>query len=121
MEWADVMLPSTSVLELVLRGTVLYLAVFALMRLVGRRESGELNMGDLILVLIISEAASIGIGGEAHSISDSLIVVVTILAWSLLLDAAAFRWRWAAPSLGRPALSARGELAPRRTPPPQAS
>lgn len=96
MSWETVLVPSTSVWELILRGTVIYVAVFTFMRIAGRRESGELNTTDLILVLLISEAASIGIGGEAHSISDSLIVVVTIIVWSIILDAAGFRWKWAA-------------------------
>lgn len=95
MDGETVFLPSTSVLELVLRGTVLYLAVFVLMRVAGRHESGELNMADLILVLVISEATSIGIGGEAHSIADSIVVVVTILLWSIALDGASYRWHWA--------------------------
>ncbi len=95
MDWPTIFMPSTSIWELLIRGTVLYLAVFAIMRVAGRRESGELNMTDLILVLIISEAASVGIGGEAHSIFDSLIIVVTIVLWSVALDAIGFRWKWA--------------------------
>ncbi len=78
-----------------MRGTVIYLAVFALMRAVGRRESGELNMSDIILVVIISKAATIGLGGKLESVADSLIVVVTIVAWSLVLAFGRYRWAWA--------------------------
>lgn len=96
MDWNTVMMPSTSVVELVLRGAVIYLAVFTMMRLAGRRESGELNTTDLILVVIISEAASVGIGGEAHSILDSLIIIATIILLNTGLDAASYRWVWVA-------------------------
>lgn len=94
MSWESVFMPSTSLLEVFLRGTIMYLAVFVLMRIAGRRESGELNTSDLILVVIISEAASVGIAGENHSIFDGVILVATILFWSIALDAAGYRWTW---------------------------
>lgn len=112
MQWEEVFVFSTSFWELFARGTIIYLAVVVLMRAAGRRESGELTTTDLILVVVISEAASVGISGEAHSIFDSLILVATILAWSILLDAIAYRWPWAAKLLKpRPKpLIMRGEI-----------
>ena len=59
---------STSALEMFVRGTVMYFGVFLLMRFIGRRESGELNASDVILVVLVAEAASPGLGGEASSI-----------------------------------------------------
>lgn len=87
MDWNTVFAPSVPVLELFLRGTVIYLAVFIMMRVVGNREAGEFNTADLIVIVIISEAASVGIGGDANSISDGIILVATILVWSTSLDA----------------------------------
>lgn len=96
MDWSVVFEPSTSVIEMMIRGAVIYLGVFIMMRIAGRRESGELNTTDLILVVLISEAASVGIGGEAHSIIDSLVVIGTIIVLNTALDAASYRWTWAA-------------------------
>lgn len=96
MDWESTFVPSTSAVELILRGAVIYLAVFVMMRIAGRRESGELNTTDLILVVILSEAASVGIGGKAHSIGDSLIIVATIILLNTALDAASYRWKWVA-------------------------
>lgn len=95
MSWADVFLPSVPIWELLLRGSIIYLSVFIFMRIVGGRPVGELNTADLILVLIISEAASAGLAGNAHSISDSLIVVAVVIAWGVLLDFVGFHWKWA--------------------------
>lgn len=95
MSWQTIFMPSTSIVELLARGTVLYLGIFVVMRVSGRRESGELNVSDLILIMLVSEAASAGLNGQAHSILDSLIVVVTIIFWNVALDAAGFRWKWA--------------------------
>lgn len=92
--WDTVFMFSTSVLELFLRGTVMYLAIFLLMRIIGRLESGQMNTSDLILIVIISEAASVGLGGEASSIFDSLVVVITILFWATVLDIGSYHWTW---------------------------
>lgn len=95
--WDTVFLPSVPLLESIVRGTVIYLAVFIMMRFAGRRESGQLSTTDVIVIVIISEAASVGIGGKATSIIDSVVLVAVILLWSVLLDAAGFCW----PALGR--------------------
>jgi len=97
VSWENVFLPSVPLLESVVRGTVIYLAVFILMRLAGRRESGELSTTDVIVIVIISEAASVGIGGKANSITDSVVLIAVILLWSVFLDAAGYWW----PTLGR--------------------
>ncbi|GAA4118809.1 DUF421 domain-containing protein [Enteractinococcus coprophilus] len=92
--WDEVFMFSAPVLEMFLRGTVMYLVVFLLMRFLGRRESGDLNASDIILVVLISEAASPGFGGEASSIFDSLVVVATVLFWATILDIGSYRWAW---------------------------
>jgi len=97
VSWENVFMPSVPLLESVVRGTVVYLAVFVLMRLAGRRESGELSTTDVIVIVIISEAASVGIGGKANSITDSVVLIAVILLWSVFLDAAGYWW----PALGR--------------------
>lgn len=86
MHWNTVFTPSVPLLELFMRGSVIYLAVFAMMRVVGNREAGEFNTADLIVIVIISEAASVGIGGDASSNLDGIILVATILIWSISLD-----------------------------------
>ncbi|GAA4113946.1 DUF421 domain-containing protein [Enteractinococcus coprophilus] len=67
---------------------------FLLMRFLGRRTSGDLNASDIILVVMISEAASPGLGGEASSIFGSLVVVATILFWAVLLGMGSYCWTW---------------------------
>lgn len=41
--------------------------------------------------------------GQASSISDSLLVVITLVVWSVVLDALAYRWPWAHRLLTPPA------------------
>lgn len=64
------------------------------MRIVGRRESGELNTSDMIVIVLISEAANVGFAGNANSIFDGVILVLTVVLWNVALDAAGYRWAW---------------------------
>ena len=55
-DWSRVFAPDTPLLELVARGTVLYLALLILMRLMLRRSSGDLAMMDLIFLLLLAHS-----------------------------------------------------------------
>jgi uncharacterized membrane protein YcaP (DUF421 family) len=85
VDWASVLLPSTPIMEIFVRGTLTYLALFALLRLL-KRESGTLNVADLLVVVLLSDAIQNGMSGDYHSISDGLLLVITILFWSYALD-----------------------------------
>lgn len=91
-DWSLVFEPSVPVLETVIRGSVMFFAILALTRVAGQRESGGLSITDVLLVVLVAEAAAPGLYGEAISVSDSLILIGTILAWDLLVDALAYRW-----------------------------
>lgn len=67
------------------------------LRVVGQREAGGLGLTDLLVVVLIVDAASAGLTGEASTIGDGFILVGTILFWSVVLDAISYRW----PRLGR--------------------
>ncbi len=83
---------SVSPLELVDRGTLMYLAILAAMRIF-RRQTGTLNTADLLVVVLVADAAQNGMSADYKSVTDGLILVGTIYLWNYLLDAAAFRWR----------------------------
>jgi uncharacterized membrane protein YcaP (DUF421 family) len=102
-DWAAAaFLPSTDLLELFVRGTVIYLALLVLLRIVGQREAGGLGITDLLVVVLIAEAVSGGLTGDATALPDGLVVVVTILLWSVVVDALAYRSpRFAALAKGR--------------------
>ncbi|RYY42484.1 MAG: DUF421 domain-containing protein, partial [Chitinophagaceae bacterium] len=51
-----------SILELFLRGSILYLGILLLMRFLPRRTGGELAVMDLIFVLLIAEAGTHALG-----------------------------------------------------------
>jgi len=91
-DWHQMFAPSVSPLELVIRGTIMYLAILAAMRIF-RRQTGSLNTADLLVVVLVADAAQNGMSSDYKSVTDGLVLVGTIYAWNYLLDAAAFRWR----------------------------
>lgn len=67
----------TPPLEILVRGTVIYVTIYALLRMVLRRESGTNGMTDLIVVVLIADAAQNGMSGSYKSISDGILALVT--------------------------------------------
>lgn len=92
MEWRSVFTLSVPLLEVFVRGTVTYLVLLILLRLVGRREAGGLGVTDVLLVVLVAQAAAAGLQGEAETVADGLLLVVTILFWSVAVDAVAYRF-----------------------------
>jgi uncharacterized membrane protein YcaP (DUF421 family) len=86
VEWGRAFLPQTPVLELVVRGSVIYLALFLLLRLLLKRQSGTLGLTDLLVVVLIADAAQNGMANEYRSITEGLVLVATIIGWSYALD-----------------------------------
>jgi len=103
-DWGELFRPSAPLAEILVRGTVMFLALFAMMRVVGKREAGAHSLTDLLVVVLVAEAAAHGMAGESRAIPDSLLLIATILFWSVALDALAYRWEPLARLLkGRPA------------------
>ena len=93
VDWAHVFVPDTPLLEIVVRGTAMYLALFLLLRLVLKRETGAIGISDLLVVVLIADAAQNGLADNYSSIPDGLILVLTIVFWSWALNWLGFRFR----------------------------
>jgi uncharacterized membrane protein YcaP (DUF421 family) len=82
----ELFLPSLPFLEIFLRGSLVYLGLFALLRLVLKRETGSLEITDLLVVVLIADASQNAMADDYHSITDGLFLVATIIFWSYTLD-----------------------------------
>jgi uncharacterized membrane protein YcaP (DUF421 family) len=93
IDWQRLFVPSVPIVETMIRGSLTYLAVFALLRLF-RRQTGSLGAADLLVLLLIADAAKNAMAGDYKSITDGLILVGTIIGWEYVLDWLGFRSRW---------------------------
>jgi uncharacterized membrane protein YcaP (DUF421 family) len=86
VDWAGLFVPGGSIIELVVRGTVLYLALFVMLRLLPRRQLGSLGVSDVLVIVLIADAAQNGLAGEYTSITEGIVLVATILFWDYAID-----------------------------------
>jgi uncharacterized membrane protein YcaP (DUF421 family) len=92
IDWGRVFGSQTPLLEIFLRGTLTYLILWALLRFSFKREVGGFGITNLLVIVLIADAAQNAMAGEYRSITDGVFLVVTIVGWSFALDWAAFRF-----------------------------
>jgi uncharacterized membrane protein YcaP (DUF421 family) len=91
IDWNSVFIPSLSLLEIFLRGTIVYLFLFFLMRIL-RRQAGAIGIPDLLLVVLIADAAQNAMSSEYKSITEGVVLVATIAFWDYFLDWLGYRF-----------------------------
>jgi uncharacterized membrane protein YcaP (DUF421 family) len=84
--------PDISLLEIIIRGSVMYLSLFLLLRVILKRQSGTVGITDLLLVVLLADAAQNGMAGSYESITGGIVLVSTIIFWSYALDWLGYRF-----------------------------
>lgn len=92
IDWGRLFVPSGSLLEIFVRGSVIYLLLFAMMRALPRREVGGVGAADILVIVLIADAVSDGMGGNYESISEGLLLAATIFFWATVVDQLDFRF-----------------------------
>lgn len=90
-------------MDIVLRAAVVFVVIWGLMRLVGRRELSTMEPFDLIVLVVIGDLVQQGVTQQDTSVTGAVLAVATIalltVAWSWL----SYRVRRLRPLLeGRP-------------------
>jgi uncharacterized membrane protein YcaP (DUF421 family) len=57
-----------------------------------RRDIGGVGIADVLLLVIVADAAQNAMAGEYKTIADGLVLICTLLGWNLLLDWATYRF-----------------------------
>ncbi len=64
----------------------MYWVLYALLRVSGRRDLGSLGVADMLVLVLVADAAGNAMSGDSYSLGDGIIVVTTIVGWSFFLD-----------------------------------
>ena len=67
-------------MDSVLRAAAMYVALMVLFKIAGRRSLAELTTFDFILLMIIGEATQQALLGDDFSLTNSMLVIVTLIA-----------------------------------------
>jgi uncharacterized membrane protein YcaP (DUF421 family) len=86
IDWKALFLPDIPLIEIVLRGSIMYLSLFILLRIILKRQSGTLGITDLLLITLLADASQNGMAGEYKSIPNGILLVATIIFWNFALD-----------------------------------
>lgn len=85
-DWGEIFGLSVSPMELIVRGSAMYLFLFLIFRVVVRRRVGAVGMADILILVIIADAAQNGMAGEYRSVTEGAILIGTIIGWNVLID-----------------------------------
>lgn len=93
MDWGELFAVRVPVLEILVRGSAIYWFLFLVFRFVIRRDIGALGIADVLLLVILADAAQNAMAGQYNSITEGLILLSVIIGWNMLLDWLSFRFR----------------------------
>ena len=91
VDFAELFIPSGSIVAIILRGTLTYFALLALLRIFPR-EPGKVGLADMLLVVILADASQNAMAGEYKSVTEGVVLVATLVFWNFFFDWLAFHW-----------------------------
>ena len=77
--------PTVAVGELMLRSAIIYVFVFVLLRMLGKKHVGEMAPFDLVILLILSESVQNALVADDKSVTGGVIVAGTLFGISQLM------------------------------------
>jgi len=89
---ADLFEVHVPMLELMLRGTLVYWLLFLIFRFLLRRDVGAVGIADILLLVIVADAAQNAMAGGYDTFAEGAVLVLTIVGWNWLLDVLSFRF-----------------------------
>ncbi len=74
-----------------IRSIVLYLILIAVIRLMGKRELGEMEPSEFVVSMLIADLAAVPMQDNATPLGSGLVPILAILALELILSAASMK------------------------------
>lgn len=89
IDWDGMLVPTISLVEMFLRGTAVYLFLFFMLRVM-RRGNDSLTVSDLLVTVLIADAAQNAMGSKYNSLTEGAVLIVAIMFWNYFFDWLAF-------------------------------
>lgn len=78
-------------MEIVIRASVMFLLVYVLLRLMGKRELGQMAPFELVSLIVMGDLIQQGVTHQDFSLTGAGLAIVTFAAWSFVLSLIAHR------------------------------
>ena len=75
IDWVGVLMPTRSVLEMVVRATIMYFVIVVLLRAVVKRQTGGIGPTDILVIVLIAEIAGPAFTADYISIVEGAALV----------------------------------------------
>lgn len=79
-------------MDIVLRATFMFAVVYALLRLLGKRELAQMTPFELVSLIVIGDLIQQGITHNDFSVTGATLAIATFAFWSVLLGWLSYRW-----------------------------
>ena len=93
VDWKGIFSPERSLAEMLLRGTIMYFVIVALLRIVVKRQTGSIASTDVLVIVLICEISGPGFLADATTVTEAIVLVSTVLGWSWVVDRLGYRFR----------------------------
>ena len=94
VDWSELFVPTHSLAEMVMRGSLMYLALFLIFRFVVQRQSSGIGIADILVIVIIADAAQNAFAKDYKSITEGITLVLTIVFWDFALDWLGYKFKF---------------------------
>ncbi|MGQ0811893.1 MAG: DUF421 domain-containing protein [Nitrospiraceae bacterium] len=81
-------------MDAVFRAFAIYIVLLFVFRIAGRRTMAELTSFDFVLLLLISEATQNALLGNDFSVTNGILVILTLVMTDIVLSLGKARWSW---------------------------
>ncbi len=104
IDWHKIFTLDVPILEIFIRGSIVYLSLFIMLRLVLKRQTGSIGLTDLLVIVLIADASQNAMAGEYNSVPDGLILVFTLIFWNYALEWLSYHVKFLSPLIDPPPL-----------------
>jgi uncharacterized membrane protein YcaP (DUF421 family) len=92
VNWVEMLSFTMSPLELVLRGSMIYLFLFGVFRFILRRDVGSVGIADILILVLVADASQNAMAADYKSVPDGVVLIGTLVAWNYLFDFLSFHF-----------------------------
>ncbi|MFZ5748154.1 MAG: DUF421 domain-containing protein [Pseudomonadota bacterium] len=79
-------------MDIVLRATAMFAIVYGLLRLLGKRELGQMAPFEVVMLVVIGDLVQQGVTHNDFSVTGATLAIITFAFWSVVLGWLSYRW-----------------------------
>lgn len=92
VDWGAMFAPKHPLIDSAIRGAVIYVCLFLILRFVKNRSVGGVGMSDLLVTILVANALQNGLIGRGSSITEGVVSTLVVVGCSSGLDWLTFRF-----------------------------